>query len=146
MSSNYLTQVMLCEYFNCKMVVKYIYIRMSPYRIYQADLNLSTCIIFMMKNTEFGMSTLLMKIEVTFIILIKIHAPVNKLSDLSRCLSDKFFNNQLITKPAPRIQSVSNTRLKIIPWSCNRCYTPLCIISICFLTLVFCNNSYFTII
>src|SRR5690554_8133640 len=82
MSSNYLTQVMLCEYFNCKMVVKYIYIRMSPYRIYQADLNLSTCIIFMMKNTEFGMSTLLMKIEVTFIILIKIHAPVNKLSDL----------------------------------------------------------------
>ena len=71
-----LSEMMLGNDFNGKMLVEYINVRMFLYCFNQAVLNLFTCIILMMKDTEIRVTTLLVKVKITLLILIEIDAPL----------------------------------------------------------------------
>ncbi len=91
-AGNLHTQMMLRNDFNCKMVLKNLYIRIVADCLHQAALYLKAGVIGMMQDSEFRMSTLTMQIKRTVFLTIEIHTPLNQAAYSRRGVFHHLFN------------------------------------------------------
>ena len=136
-----LSEVMLGNNFNGKMLVEHINVRMFLYRFNQAILNLFSCVIFMVKNTEIRVTTLLVKVKIALLIFIEIDTPLQQLFDLSRSLFNHFSNHLFIADSITCNQCVDHMIFKVIRRFCHCSNTTLSIVGICLLHIGFAEDS-----
>ena len=79
--------MLLCNDFHCEMVLKDLYIGIIPHCLNKAALNFETCVVGMVQNTEFRVSSLTVKVELAILFPVEIHAPVDKFHDLLGCVA-----------------------------------------------------------
>lgn len=138
------TQMVLRQYFNCKMIFKDSDVRMLLDRLYQAVLYLGTRIILMVKDAEFGMAAFTMQVEVPFFIFIEIDTPADQLFDLLRSVAHNLFNSIAIAEPVARNHCIFNMFIEVIDDQvCHRGDTPLCEICVSFFQISFAYQGNF---
>ena len=59
--------MVLCQYFDGEMILKYSDVRVLLDSLNQTVLYFGTCVVFMMQNAEFGMTSFAMQVEVPFL-------------------------------------------------------------------------------
>ncbi len=71
------TQMVLRQYFDCEMILKYGDVGVLLDGLNQAILYFGTCIVFMVQDAEFGMSPFTVQVEVAFLVLVEVYTPTD---------------------------------------------------------------------
>ena len=107
----------------------------------------SSCIVFVVQDTELGMASFFVEVEFSILFFIKIHSPFYQFLDLCRCFSHYFFYSRAVTDPIAGNHRVFNVFLEIVYFQVgNRCYTSLSKIGIGFFQSCFTNQGDFTFV
>ena len=76
-TSNACAKMMLSDNLYCKMVFLDFNIRIALHSLHKSTLNLSSCVVGMMKNTELRMSALAMKVERAIFLAVEVYTPTH---------------------------------------------------------------------
>ena len=87
---------------------------MSLDGFYQAGLYFSAGIVFVVQDTEFRVSPLLVKVEFSLLILVEVHSPFHQFLDLRGSFTHHFSHGCGIVYPVARYHCVLNVLFKII--------------------------------
>lgn len=103
MLGNDFYRIVICKYGN---------IGMSFYRFYQAGLYFSSCIVFVVQDTELGMASFFVEVEFSILFLSN-PLPIYQFLDLCRCFSHYFSTaaRSLIQSPAIIVSSMCFSKL-----------------------------------
>ena len=113
-SGNTNSQVMLSYDFNGKIALKHFDVLVSSHSFHQSSLNLRTCVVSMMKNTEFRVSTLAMQVECTILFLVEVHSPLHQVANSFRRLSDYLSHSLRVGDVVAGNHCVFNVFFKIV--------------------------------
>ena len=138
-------QMVLCNNFYSKVILKNSNIRMMTYCLNQSTLNFKARIIGMMQNAKFRVSTFAVKIVSTIFLLIEVYTPLHQAFNTSRAIFYHLFHCTLIANIVASNQRVFNMFLKVIHLEIRyRCHTTLCFGSVSFFDCSFTNECHLT--
>ena len=121
---------MLGKKFNCKMLLKYFYVRMISDLLHQGSLNSLTCLILCMKYPVLGMATLLCEVVGFILFFVERYSEFYEvLNPLRRFMNNKTYNF-LVTKAIAGYQGILYVFLKVIRFAEYCCNPALCITGI----------------
>ncbi|OPZ95480.1 MAG: hypothetical protein BWY72_02090 [Bacteroidetes bacterium ADurb.Bin416] len=108
MPGDILSQMMLRQDFNGKMVTVYVNVGMVFNPVDQGLLDFSTRRILVVQDTEIGVATLLVQIKMTGLILVEVYAPSYQLIYLLRSLPDHHLHDFPVAKTVSGDEGVFN--------------------------------------
>ena len=130
-----------------KVIFENFYILVGTNGVHQSALNLRTCIIGMMKNTKFRMSSLAMQIELSVFFLVEMYSPLNQLSNLRRCILHYLLDGSPVANVIASHHCVFNMLFKIIYQKiCYRSNASLRLGGVCLLKGSLTYDGYFSFI
>ena len=120
---------------------------MALHSLDKTVLNLSSGIIFVMKNAEFRMPSFAVQVEFSLFVFIEFHSPVDKCFDLCRSLPYNFFYGSTVTYPVTGNHCVFNMLIEIVYQEIrNGGHSPLCKISVCLFQTALTDKGYFSFV
>ena len=118
---------------------------MCLYGADQTVLNLSSRIVFVVQDAEFGVTAFTVQVEVSFCIFIEIYTPTDQFLDLLWSITDNLFDGSPVAQPVTRDHGVLNVLVEVVNKQVgNRRYASLGKIRICFFEAGFADEGYFS--
>ncbi len=119
-------EVVLSDNLDCEAVVVDIDILVGADAGHEALLYLSTGVVGVVKDAEFGVAALAVEVEGAVLLLVEIDTPVNQLTDLLRSVADNLLDGGGIREPVAGNHGVVNMLVEVVDFEvCNRCHSTL---------------------
>ena len=100
--------------FNGEVMFKYIDVRRILHSFYKAVLNLESCVVGMVQDTELAVAAFAVQVETTVGVLVEIHAPAYQFVNLRRSAFHHLFHSLGVAEPVAGNHSVVNVFVKIV--------------------------------
>ena len=80
-----------------------------------------TCVVGVVQDAEFAVTTLAMQVKLALLVLVKVHTPTYEFPDLCRGLGDDFFYGLGVAEPVACHHRVVNVLLKVVHLEVGHC-------------------------
>ena len=107
-------QVVLGDDFDGEMVFEYRDVGVLFHRIDEAGLYLGPGIVFVVQDTELGVAALPMEVKLTVLFLVKLHAPLDELPDLTGSFAHHLLHSLPVAYPVAGNHRVFDMLLEVV--------------------------------